>query len=41
MKTEELKAMCEKCTHKNPCAVCLVNAHIKDAEKEEEDEQIY
>lgn len=33
MKTEELKAMCEKCTHKNPCAVCLVNAHIQDAKR--------
>lgn len=33
MKTEELKAMCEKCTHKNPCAVCLVDALIKDDQK--------
>lgn len=35
MRADELKAKwCAKCPHVNPCAVCLVNAHIKDAEKE-------
>lgn len=38
MRADELKAKwCAECPHTNPCAVCLVNAHIKDAEKEEED----
>lgn len=28
--TEELKKMCEKCTHKNPCVVCLVWMMLKE-----------